>query len=235
MKFGQDGRPILQIGPLALTILNEPFEVRDQAFHRADQEVGKVDAMREHVAELAGAGEFFHLAPAEVPRAPVLQAARTVMIRPAEIASLHEVRQVAHRRDEPIGERRHVPDASLVRGVGHPLGLGVAHCQRFLAQDMFALGDGRVSDCRMNDVRRGNDDCMHVVTLHDLFVAGRRNVDAGLLASAFECRRVGVAQRDDSRLPAHCQSGQMVLKSDPAAADDGKIQSGHGATNRGAS
>ena len=49
--------------------------------------------MREHVAKFTSAGQGFHLPPAEIARAPILQAARAVVIGVAEIALRDEVPQ----------------------------------------------------------------------------------------------------------------------------------------------
>ena len=45
-------------------IVDEALEVGDEAGDGADEDVAVVDAVGEHVAELAGGGEFFHLPPA---------------------------------------------------------------------------------------------------------------------------------------------------------------------------
>ena len=78
---------------------------------RADQVVPVVEAMREHVAELAGAGFRLQLAPRQIATAPILEALCTEMHRIAQRAARHQVPQVPHRRHEAIRERRHVDDA----------------------------------------------------------------------------------------------------------------------------
>ena len=78
---------------MPFAIVHEPFRIRHEPLHRADEMLREVDAMREHVAEFAGAGERLHLPPAEIARAPILQPARAVMIRLAEIALRDEMRR----------------------------------------------------------------------------------------------------------------------------------------------
>ena len=75
--------------------------------------------MAEHVAQLTSAGKLLDLAPPEIARAPILQATRTIMIGLAEITLSDEVGKVAHRRDEPVGKRRHVADTGANSGIGH--------------------------------------------------------------------------------------------------------------------
>src|SRR5207245_2228718 len=84
LEFGDDRDPVLQITRGALALVMDNFCVRNQASHRADQEMGEINAMREHVPQLARAGELFDLAPAQVARAPVLKPAGPIMIGLAE-------------------------------------------------------------------------------------------------------------------------------------------------------
>ena len=82
------------------------------------------------------------------------------------------MREVTHRRHEPIGERRHVPHAGAVRGLGHGLGVGGIQGERLFAKHVFAVGDGVQRDGRMGEVRRGDDHGVNVVAPHDVLVPG---------------------------------------------------------------
>ena len=70
------------------------------------------------------------------------------MIRLPEIAARDEMREVTHRRDEAIRERRHVPHARRIRGVGHRIRLRIIHGERLFAKHVLAGGDGGVRDRR---------------------------------------------------------------------------------------
>ena len=143
------------------------------------------------------------------------------MIGLAQVAAFHQVRQVTHRRNEPIRERGHVADAALVRRLGHLFRLRVIHRQRLLAEHVFARRDRRQSDGRVQEIRRGNDHRVHLIPLRDLFIFGRGDFDARLLARLLQRGRVAIAERDDSGSRTQGEAGKMVLQRDAAAADDG--------------
>src|SRR6266480_2292514 len=86
---------------------------------------------------------------------------------------------------------------------------------------MLALCDRSACDLRMPGVGRGDDDRLYIVTLKDLFVFRRRDVDAGLLTRALQGCPVGVAERDDFGFGTQRKARKMILKRDAAATDDG--------------
>jgi hypothetical protein len=47
-----------------LALVVDDHRVGHQTLHASHQEMGEIDSMREHVAQFAGAGELFDLAPA---------------------------------------------------------------------------------------------------------------------------------------------------------------------------
>src|SRR5205823_6559920 len=85
----------------------------------------------------------------------------------------------------------------------------------------FARRDRRQSDGRVQEIRRGNDHRVHLVALRDLFIFGRGDFDARLLARLLQRGRVAIAERDDSGFRTQGEAGKMVLQRDAAAADDG--------------
>ena len=226
-EFGEDGDPIIGVVRRVAAHRREVFQTRDETFHRADKMEREVNAVTEHVADFAGAGETFLLPPADVARAPILQAAGAVVIRLAEVAALDEVMEVTHRGHEAIRERGHVAHAGLLGGVGHRLGLGIIHRDGFFAEDVFASGDGGVRDGAVNEVGRGDDDGVDIVARDDFLVARGGGGDAGLLAGAREGVRVGVAEGGDFGFGAEGESGQMILQRDSAAADNGNSECFH--------
>lgn len=145
------------------------------------------------------------------------------MIGLPQIAALHEMRQVTHRRDEPIGESAHVPRVGAFGGVGHGLRVGVIQRERFLAENMFAVRDGVQRDLRVGEIRRGDDDSVDVFALHDVLVTRGGDRDAGLLPGAFERGGVGIAKRGDFHVRTQGEPRQMILQRDAAATDDGDI------------
>ena len=224
-KLGEDGYPIIEIVWLAAAHGMPLLQVRDQAFHRADQQVREVNPMTEHVAQFAGAGELLDLPPAQAARAPILQAARPEMIRLAQVAALDEMRQIPHRRHETVSERRHVPHTGAIRGLGHGLGIGVIQRERLLAQNMFAVRDGVQRDRRVGEVRRGNDDSVNVIASDDFFMLCRSDRHAGLLPGALQRGCIGVAERGHLHIGAQRETGEMILQRDAATTDDGDIES----------
>ena len=92
---------------------------------------------------------------------------------------------------------------------------------------MVARDDGCEGGRRVNEIRRGDDDRLYVVALHDVLLIWRSDVDAGLLAGALQRGGIAVAERDDLRVRTHRESGQMILQCDAAAADDGEVKIWH--------
>src|SRR5947207_734406 len=86
---------------------------------------------------------------------------------------------------------------------------------------MLALCDRGAGDLRMPRVGRRDDDRLHVVPLHDLFVFRRGDVDAGLLTRALQGCLVGVAERDDFGFGTQRKARKMILQRNAAATDDG--------------
>ena len=143
------------------------------------------------------------------------------MVRLSEVTALHEVRQITHCRHEAIRERCHVAHARFVRRLGHLFRFGIIHCQRFFTEDVFARCDGGQPDGPVQEVGRGDDDRLHVVALHHLFVFRRGDFDASLLTRALQCGRISIAERDDFRFGTQRKARKMILQRDAAAADDG--------------
>src|SRR5438067_10344723 len=112
--------------------------------------MGKVDPMRKHIAEFAGASQFGNLPPAERAIAPILQPARAIMIWLAQSARFDEVRQVTHGGHKAVSERTHVPDLRALRGFVHAERFTKIHGNRLFAKDMLACRDGRVCDWRVS-------------------------------------------------------------------------------------
>ena len=224
LKLRENGDPIVEIIRLAATYGMPLFQIGHEPLHRADQQMREINAMTEHVAKFARAGELFDLPPAQVSRAPVLQSAGTIVIQLAQVAALHEVRQVAHRRHEPIGECAHVPYASAIRSRSHGVGVPGIQGQRLLAHDVFAVGNGVQGNLRVGEIRCGNDDGMDVVPFYNFRMTGGSNGNAGLLAGPVERGGVRVAQRDHFHVRTQGQTGQMILQGNTTATDDGKIE-----------
>src|SRR5439155_11553044 len=112
---------------------NERAEVRGEAVDRAEKVMRVIDAMREHVGELAGAAQRRDLPPTELAIAPVLKAGGAEMIDRAEVAATSEVLEISHRRDKPIRERGHMLDAGVFSGaIGFPR-IGIVQRDRLLA------------------------------------------------------------------------------------------------------
>ena len=54
------------------------------------------------------------------------------------------------------------------------------------------------------------------------------DADTGVPLRACECRRIRIAQRDEFRVLAKCDSWKVILQRDAAAADDGNADVLHG-------
>jgi len=229
-KFGEDGDPILEVGELTFADVEETAGVGDEALDGADEEVRVINAVREHVAEFAGAGHFGDLPPANGARAPILQAAGAEMIRLADETGFHKKRHIVHGGDEAIGEGGHVTDVRFFRRSGHGDGFGVVHGDGFFAKDVFAGGDGSERDGRVKNIRRGDDDGVYLGTGEKVFVSGENGGDAGLAAGMLEDDGVGVAEGDDAGFGAERESRQMILQDDAAAADNADADLFHNRT-----
>lgn len=193
-ELGDEGNPIVEVTGVTLAQGMDVDEVGDEPPDGADEVKGEIDAVAEHVAELAGAGEALDLAPSEGSCAPVLEAAGAVMIGLAQVAAGHEVAEVAHGGDEPVGEGGHVPDLGAVGGVGHGAGVGGVERQGLFAEDMFAAGDGGVGDGGVGMVGGGDDDGVDVVPSDDVAVIRGDPWRRALLPRSVEDRGVGVAE-----------------------------------------
>ena len=136
--------------------------------------------------------------------------------------------EVAHRRHETVRERRHVPHARALRRARHLARLPVVHRDRLFAEHMLACRDGRMGDGCVSEIRCGDDHRMNVVALHDVLVVRGADGHARLLPRGFERRGICVAQRGDFDIPAHRESGEMILQRDAAGADDCEIECAHG-------
>src|SRR6185295_13564959 len=64
----------------------------------------------------------------------------------------------------------------------------------------------------------------------DLFIPGRRGRDARFACRLFERRGIRIAERDEFRVSAERETGEMILQRDTAATDDRDAESfsGHG-------
>ena len=186
--------------------------------------MGEIDPVTEHVAQFAGARELLLLAPANAPRAPILEPAGAVVVRLAEVAALDEMVQVTHRGNEPVGESRHVADPRGVGHFGHALGVGGIERKRFFAEHVLARARGGDGDGRMEEIRRRDDDGVDVVARDDVLPARRSDGRAGLLAGGFQRGWMAVAQGGDADFLAQGKAWQVVLEGDPAAADEGKVE-----------
>lgn len=72
LKIREDADPIVEVVRLAAAHGMPLLQVRHEPLHRADEEMRKINAMTQHVAEFARAGELLDLAPTDAARAPVL-------------------------------------------------------------------------------------------------------------------------------------------------------------------
>ena len=149
------------------------------------------------------------------------------MIRLAQSALLHQMRQVSHGGNESVGESGHVAHARTISSLSD--GPGVAHVQgqRLFAEDMLSMADGSMGDGCMSEVRRRNNHRIHILPLHDLLVVCRRHRDPGLLPSPFQRGRIGIAESADAHVRAKREAGKMILKRDAAAANDRDAKSFH--------
>jgi len=224
LEVGEQGDPIIKIVWLATAQRMPLLQVCDESFHRADQQMGEINPVTEHVAEFARAGKLLDLSPTDAARAPVLQSARAEVIGHTEITALHEVRQITHGWNEAVGERGHVTNPGPVGGVGHRFGVRVIQRERLLTQNMFALRDGGQRDGRVGEIRRGNDDGVNIIPFHDVFVARGSDGNTGLLLRPPEGCGIGIAECDDLHIWAQGETGQMILQRDPAATNDGKVE-----------
>ena len=97
---------------------------------------------------------------------------------------------------------------------------------------MFTRGNSRQRDGRVREIRRGDDDRLHVVPLHDLFISRRGDVDASSAARPLQCPGVAVAERNDSGFGTQLEAREMILQRDAAATDDGNADLFHDAKVR---
>ncbi|OQB91468.1 MAG: hypothetical protein BWX84_01372 [Verrucomicrobia bacterium ADurb.Bin118] len=180
--------------------------------------------MTEHVAQFAGPGLGLDLPPAQAARAPVLQPAGPEMIRLPQIPALDEMRQVTQGRHEPVRKRRHVPHPGALGGFRHGPGIRRVQRQRFFAKDMFPVGNRRQRDGGVGEIRRGNDDRMQIVALHNLLIPGGNDCHARPLPRVFQGDGIGVAKGGQFHVGTEGQPGQMILQGDAATPDDGKVK-----------
>ena len=89
LELGHATHPVVDVGGLAPALGMDLLQAGHHARDGADEEMAEVEAMREHVAELARAGEGRGLPPAQRPRVPqsCRRLARRCRTRPAKPSS----------------------------------------------------------------------------------------------------------------------------------------------------
>ena len=146
------------------------------------------------------------------------------MVRFPQIASLNKMVEVAHRRNEPIGECCHVPHAGAACGIGYLLCLRVVHRKRLLAKNMLAVPNGFESNRSMRDIRRGDDHGVDIVACKNIGVVPCHDRCPGLCAGLAEVGFVRIADGYYLRVRAECKRRKVILERDSTATDEGDVQ-----------
>lgn len=118
--------------------------------------LGKIKTVRCHVVNVASTGRLFVLPPAPAGLRPVLEPLATEVAKFAQLATLRQVREVAERRRETVGEGSHVLDTLLRRSLVHLDGLLGVEAQWLLRKDVLASCDGIEADLVVRVIRRRN-------------------------------------------------------------------------------
>ena len=119
------------------------------------------------------------------------------------------------------------PAASAASAIA--LRLGVIHGERFFAEHVLARA--RWPRCAIGACAMFGVAMITACTssrLHDLLVVRGGDGDPRFAAGLFERRGIRVAERDDLRIRAKREAGEMILQRDAAAADDGDAKRGIG-------
>ncbi len=224
-EFGQAPDPVLGVRDVldaGLVDARRP-DLRGQrrdAAHRPHEEVREVEAMREHVADFAGAGLRQPLPPADGATIPVLKPLCAKVPGPADGAAGDQVMHVLHRRHESVSERGHVPHAGALGGHHHFLGLGHRQGQRFLAQHMAAAVGRGHHQIAVEAIGRRDDHGVNRRVLQQRKRIGIRACHAGDRRGLGQRRRVGIAESDDLGIAAEPDAGNVIGHGNLAGADE---------------
>ena len=228
-KIPDESRPVVDFRGGAGGAVSGLGSLGEPGYRTADfldgpqQLLGEVDSMNGHVEQVAGARLVLILAPPPAGLGKIQEALAAEMPGCSKVAFLNQVLQVAHRRREAIGKGGHVNHSCGLRRAVHRGDLVRTQAERFFAHDVLAAGRGRDRKLLVGEVRRGDDDSIHILVREDLFRVGGDLVDLPVDLAFLKKSFVGIADGHQPGPRIEPDSGNVVVVAHQASADDGKV------------